>query len=390
VTDVAHVLLVEDDLAFAQLTTAQIAAHAGEFSVRRVATASAAQQAIATGPVDVVLLDLGLTDSEGLATLSLIQRALPRETPVVVFTARDDLSMARAAMQVGAQDYLVKGRADEDALIRALRYALERASFQRRLLEAEEALRASEARLREAQKMEAVGRLAGGIAHDFNNVLTAIFGYSDLIMDGLDLLDPRRADALEIKRAAERAAGLTRQLLAFSRKQVMQPRRVLLDEVVAGMDSLLARLVGPEIEIVIAPGARVAEVMADPGQLEQVLMNLAANARDAMPEGGRLTIAMAEVELSENDVRAMPGLPPGQFVRMTVSDTGVGMTEEIRGNIFEPFFTTKEVGKGTGLGLATVYGIVKQSGGWIYAESAAGHGTTFTMLLPRVGAISFP
>jgi PAS domain S-box-containing protein len=250
----------------------------------------------------------------------------------------------------------------------------------------EEALRLSEAQLRQAQKMEAVGRLAGGVAHDFNNVLTAIFGYADLLMDGLDLTDPRRADVVEIKRAASRAAALTRQLLAFSRKQVMQPRRVNLNEIIANIRTLIGKLVGDEIELRINLDPTLGDVTADPGQIEQVLMNLAANSRDAMPEGGRLTIETANEDLDAAEVAGMTGLTAGTFVTLTVSDSGHGIPEHVRAHIFEPFFTTKEQGKGTGLGLATVYGIVKQSGGWIYLDEAPVPGASFKLYLPRIDA----
>jgi two-component system, cell cycle sensor histidine kinase and response regulator CckA len=249
---------------------------------------------------------------------------------------------------------------------------------------AEQALTYSEAQLRQAQKMEAVGRLAGGVAHDFNNVLTAIFGYADLLLDGLDLTDPRRLDVEEIKRAAGRAASLTRQLLAFSRKQVMQPRRVNLNEIIDNLETLLLKLVGQEVQLHIEPEPSLWEVTADPGLIEQVLMNLASNARDAMPDGGHLTIRTANDHLQSEEALAMVGIEAGAFVRLTVSDTGHGVPATARPHIFEPFFTTKEQGKGTGLGLATVYGIVKQSGGWIYLSEAPGPGASFSVYLPRV------
>ena len=251
--------------------------------------------------------------------------------------------------------------------------------------QAEEALRLSEAQLRQAQKMEAVGRLAGGVAHDFNNVLTAIFGYADLVLDGFDLTDPRRLDVEEIKRAANRAAALTRQLLAFSRKQVMQPRRVNLNEIIVNLETLLLKLIGQEIVLRIDMAPDLWDVKADPGQIEQVLMNLASNARDAMPEGGTLTIATANEDLGADDAAALVGIEAGRFVRLTVADTGEGIPPHIRPLIFEPFFTTKEQGKGTGLGLATVYGIVKQSDGWVYLdETPETPGTSFRIFLPRV------
>ena len=249
---------------------------------------------------------------------------------------------------------------------------------------AEEALRHSEAQLRQAQKMEAVGRLAGGVAHDFNNVLTAIFGYADLVLDGLDSGDPRRQDVDEIKRAAHRAAGLTRQLLAFSRKQVMLPQRINLNEIILNLETLLLKLIGQEIELHLDTAPSLWDVKADPGQIEQVLMNLASNARDAMPDGGHLTISTANEELAPDDALALVGIEPGRFVRLIVGDTGQGIPEHVRAHVFEPFFTTKDQGKGTGLGLATVYGIVKQSGGWVYLDETPGSGASFRIYLPRI------
>jgi PAS domain S-box-containing protein len=248
----------------------------------------------------------------------------------------------------------------------------------------EDALRLSEAQLRQAQKMEAVGRLAGGVAHDFNNVLTAIFGYADLLLDTLDADDRRRLDVDEIKRAAHRAAALTRQLLAFSRKQVMQPRLVNLNDIIANLETLLLKLIGQEIVLQIDADPSLGAAKADPGQIEQVLMNLASNARDAMPEGGRLNIATANEDLGPDDVATLVGIVPGRYVRLTVVDTGDGIPDQVRAHIFEPFFTTKDQGQGTGLGLATVYGIVKQSGGWVYLDETPGSGASFRVYLPRV------
>jgi PAS domain S-box-containing protein len=250
--------------------------------------------------------------------------------------------------------------------------------------QAEQALHVSEERLRQSQKMEAVGRLAGGVAHDFNNALSAIFGYSDLLRDQLPEGDQRRADLDEIRRSAERAASLTRQLLAFSRKQVMEPRVLNLNEVVANVQKLLSKLVGDDVAMDVEMAPDLWPVKADPGQIEQVLMNLAANARDAMPEGGRFVVVTANAVLEERDVTDRPELAPGSYVRLSVSDNGEGMPESVRHHIFEPFFTTKAEGKGTGLGLATVYGIIKQTGGGIYVDSEEGQGTRLDIFLPRV------
>jgi two-component system cell cycle sensor histidine kinase/response regulator CckA len=246
----------------------------------------------------------------------------------------------------------------------------------------EKALRESEEQLRQAQKMEAVGRLAGGVAHDFNNVLTAIYGYTDLLLDQFGPDDPRRSDVEEIRHAAERAAALTRQLLAFSRKQLMQPRPLDLNDVIASIRKLLERLVEEEIRLDIDTDPGLVHVCADPGQIEQVLMNLAANARDAMPEGGTLRIVTRNEQVSP-DVLSRPGLQPGTYAVMEVSDTGTGMPAAVRDHVFEPFYTTKEPGKGTGLGLSTVYGIVQQTGGGIYVASEVGQGTTFVIYLPQ-------
>ena len=249
---------------------------------------------------------------------------------------------------------------------------------------AEEALQQSEEQLRQSQKMEAIGRLAGGIAHDFNNLLTAITGYGDFLLKKLGTNDPLRREATEISKAAKRAADLTSQLLAFSRQQVLQPKALDLKEVVGDMEMMLRRVIGEHIELVMRLDSRKGSVMADPGQMHQVLLNLAVNARDAMPEGGELIVATADVDLDEGYAAMHPGVKPGRHVMLAVRDSGAGMDEATMSRLFEPFFTTKEQGKGTGLGLSTVYGIVKQSGGHIAVESSPGKGATFNILLPQV------
>jgi len=251
--------------------------------------------------------------------------------------------------------------------------------------EAEEHRARLEEQLRQSAKMEAVGRLAGGIAHDFNNLLTAIQGYSELALSRFNPDDQQRQDIEEIRRAADRAASLTRQLLAFGRRQMLQPKVLALNHVVADMESMLQRLIGEDVELITKLDSDLGTVRADPGQIEQVLLNLAVNARDAMPEGGRLLVETWNASIAAGTTRERVTILPGAYVVLAVTDTGHGMTDDVRERIFEPFFSTKEAGRGTGLGLATVYGIVKQSGGYIWVESQPGQGTSFRIYLPLDG-----
>jgi signal transduction histidine kinase/ActR/RegA family two-component response regulator len=245
--------------------------------------------------------------------------------------------------------------------------------------------RLAEERSSQSERLAAIGRLTGGVAHDFNNLLTVIIGHSDLLLTRIDQNSPTSRHVEEIVKAAERAGDLTRQLLAFSRKQILHPKVLELNAIVADVEKMLRRLIGEDIKLVLNLDRNLGRVRADPGQIEQVLMNLAVNSRDAMPQGGRLTIETRNVDLDESYARNHVTVQPGPYVMIAVSDTGYGMDKETQSHIFEPFFTTKEAGKGTGLGLATVYGIVKQSGGniWVYSEQK--RGTTFKIYLPRVG-----
>ncbi len=308
---------------------------------------------------------LGRSEVEGWA----VRKGGERYWADVVFSAvRDDAGELTGFIRVLRDQ--TQRRIAEEAMIARTRELTER--------------RELEEQLRQAQKMEAVGRLAGGIAHDFNNLLTAIRGNADLLLNDYPLDDPIKSNVEEINKAAERAASLTRQLLAFSRRQVLQPRVIELDLVLREMDGLLRRITADDIQLITRTVSRGALVRVDRGQLEQVLLNLVVNARDAMPAGGSLLIESGTAELGVDFVRHHAGAQTGSYVRLVVSDTGRGMDEPTLAHMFEPFFTTKSVGQGTGLGLATVYGIVKQSGGYITVESQTGAGTRFDIYLPRV------
>jgi two-component system, cell cycle sensor histidine kinase and response regulator CckA len=332
---------------------------------------------LAQGNIDLVLLDLSLPDSQGLESVDRVW-SHTQDVPIIVLTGLDDEALASRAVRSGAQDYLVKGRFDRPFLMRALRYAVERKA-------AERALRRTEAQLHQVQKMELIGQLAGGLAHDLNNLLTVINGHSEMLSEKIGSDNTGWRNGLDpIKDAGQRAASLTRRLLDLSRRQAPESKVLDLNDAVSGMGNLLRQLIGKQIDLALRPHPGLGRVRADPGQVEQIIMNLAVNARDAMPGGGQLTIETMNVELDSAYALMHQSVEPGSYVMLAVSDTGCGMDAATQARLFEPFFTTKEPGKGTGLGLATVYGIVKQSKGNIWVYSEPGRGTTFKIYLPRL------
>ena len=329
----------------------------------------------------LILADTAVPGFDGATALSLA-RTLHPGVPFLFVSDTQGEEFAIDMMQHGATDYISKQRLGRlvPSIKRTLRELDERLERRR----AEDALRVSEKQFRQAQKMEAVGRLAGGLAHDFNNLLTVIMGHSQVLLGELPSGNPIRAKIEEMQKAGERAASLIRQLMAFSRKQPLEPKILPLNSVVGNVESMLRRLIGEDIQLVIRPDPFNGHVKADPGQLEQVLMNLVVNARDAMPNGGLLAIETSQTELARTPMHHLHPLPLGQYVKLTVTDTGFGMNADVLAHLFEPFFTTKEEHKGTGLGLSTVFGIVTTCGGGIDVWSQVGHGTTFDLYFPRV------
>lgn len=347
----------------------------------RVCTVPAMQAALQRQAWDIVISDYEMPGFGGFEALQLLKES-GQDLPFILVSAVVSEETAVAAMKAGAHDYIMKRKLARlaPAIERELREAQTRAARKT----AEAALRLSEAQLRQAQKIEAVGRLAGGVAHDFNNILTVITGHSELLLRQLAADDPCRKSAEQIEKSAFFAAALTRQLLTFSRKQVIEPQVLNPNTVVLNVEKMLRRLIGEDIEFCTVLDPAAGNIKADPGQIEQVIMNLAVNARDAMPAGGKLTVTTANTSLDENYLQNFPDLSAGDYVMLAVADTGTGMSEEVKAHLFEPFFTTKPAGKGTGLGLATCFGIVKQNAGHINWYSELGRGTTFKIYFPRV------
>jgi two-component system cell cycle sensor histidine kinase/response regulator CckA len=371
-----RILLVEDSLGDARLLKEALAEEPTcPFELVHVNRLMEGLARLGQEPFAAILLDLSLPDGSGLETVTRTRLAAPT-VPIVVLTGLSDEAFAVKVVQKGAQDYLVKGQIDGHLLVRALRHAIER----HRLLNERNHL---EEQLRQSQKMEAIGQLAGGVAHDFNNILTVIQGHTGLLLAQLKEKPEVMESLQQVSTAAERAANLTRQLLAFSRRQILQRRTLDLNEVLENVAKMLRRLLGENITLECQYAHELPPVHADMGAIEQVIMNLAVNARDAMLHGGRLRVSTAVAEIDPAFVRHHPEAGPGRFVCLTVNDNGCGMDDKTLGRIFEPFFTTKEVGKGTGLGLSMVYGIVKQHNGWVDVESRVDLGTTFRVYLPE-------
>jgi signal transduction histidine kinase len=382
VTNKALRALIADDSENDALLLLRVLRKAGYEPVyERVWTAPAMKAALQRQAWDIVISDYEMPNFGGFEALQLLKES-GHDLPFILVSAVISEETAVAAMKAGAHDYIMKRNLARlaPAIERELREAQTRVARKA----AETALRQSEEQLRQVQKIEAMGRLAAGVAHDFNNILTAITGHSELLLRQLDADDPRRKNAEQIEKVAYLAAGLTRQLLIFSRKQVIEPRVLDLNAVILDIKKMLRRLIGEDIEFCTLLDPAAGHIKADPGQIEQVIMNLAVNARDAMPNGGKLTVTTANITPDKNHLKNFPDMDAGDYVMLAIADTGTGMSEEVKAHLFEPFFTTKPSGKGTGLGLATCFGIVKQNTGHINVQSELGSGTTFKIYFPQV------
>ena len=367
-----RVLFVEDNPLDVELSLLELKRAGLEVQGDIVQSLGEFSDRIQSEAYDLVVADYTLRGWTGLDALDHLQKQA-KDIPFILVTGTLGEELAVQCIKRGAMDYVLKDRLAR--LPVAVRHAMEEKHHreERALLEEQ---------LRQTQKMEALGRLAGGITHDFNNLLTIILSYSEIGMERPGASKQELEGIEEIKKAATRAASLTRQLLAFSRKEVPEPKVIDLNEVLGEMGKMLGRVIGKDVELRIALQPDLGNVKAAPGQIEQVIMNLAVNARDAMPQGGVLTFQTASVEIDHTLAKTRPSVTQGRYAVLAASDTGAGMDAETKAHLFEPFFTTKEADKGTGLGLSTVYGIVKQGGGFIEVHSELGQGSTFKIYLP--------
>lgn len=367
-------LLVEDSEQDAALLLAALANAGYDVTFERVETAETMRAALRQKPWDIVLSDFSMPTFSGPHALNVL-KAMNVDVPFIMVSGTIGEETAVSALKAGAHDFLVKDRLARlgPAIDRELREAARRRERQR-----------LEEQLRQAQKMEAIGQLVGSVAHDFNNILTAMLGFCALLEEKLTPSSEAHADLMEIQQAGERAAGLTRQLLAFSRKQLIQPRVVDVSRVLTEMEPLLRRLLVEHIALRLSVSTEPLPVKMDPTQLEQIIVNLMVNARDAMPRGGTVMVRTSETTLPGEDDGRYLAAPTGRYVVLAVSDTGIGMSAEVKRRLFEPFFTTKSASHGTGLGLATTFGILKDIGGDVAVVSEVGKGTTLSIFLPMV------
>jgi signal transduction histidine kinase len=372
-----RVLVVEDNEADQLVVRHALGRARGRFHISFARRFAEAEELLTKSDFDAILLDLSLPDSDKDQTLPAMRDAAPH-LPIIVVTGLADERYGLSALEHGAQDYLLKkDLIVEPMLERSLRYAIARHDAEVDLLKTRE-------QLLKAQKMESIGRLAGGVAHDLNNILTAIFSFGQFVAEKLEPQSPAAEDMEEVMLAARRAERLTSQLLAFSRRRTVEPRIVDVNEVINDLERMLRRILGEHIDMRIRLDTEPTTVLIDPTAFEQVLMNLVVNARDAMPSGGVLTVETGSKTLSEADVLHRGGEGPvGKYAFLVVSDTGIGMSREVQEQIFDPFFSTKSGTEGTGLGLSTCYGIIKQAGGFTSVYSEVGTGTTFRVYLPQ-------
>jgi len=370
-----RVLIIEDSEDDAVIVLRELRQAGYDIDFKRVDSHDALQANLVARTWDLVISDFAMPGFSGTEALKLVRSSIS-DTPFIFISGTMGEDIAVAALKDGAQDYLVKNNLKR--LVPAVQRELQKAEEHRQRKKLEE-------HLHDLHKFESIGRLAGGVAHDFNNLLGVILGQTEILLEGSHA--PETVHGLEmIREAANRGASLCRQLLAFGRRQVFETKVLDLNKVLSDLEGLMRRVIGEDIDLEFQTEAELRAVEADPSQLEQVILNLAVNARDAMPTGGKLNITTANLDLDEAYTDRRIAVKPGRYVQLVFSDTGCGMDEQTQSRIFEPFFTTKGPGKGTGLGLATVYGIVKQSGGFIWVYSEPGHGSAFKIYLPVVAA----